>query len=255
MLEITIGEVRISSQRALKHLGVMVDDRLSFNAHVDYACEKAAKAVNTVARIMPNVGGSRSSKSCLLANVATSILRYGMPAWATALKTKRNRAKLNRVFRLMAMRVVSAYRTIWPEAVCVIAWMMPVNIILEEDVECYRRRNTRNEKAAARTDSLAKWKQQWDKAVNGRWTHRLIPNVSAWVDRKHGEWAHVAFECPRIAEIRRDMRGVTVDNIVEEICCDEDTWNVVDRAVNRVGMIRNNTYWSAEQQAAATTLR
>ncbi|XP_058448985.1 uncharacterized protein LOC131428945 [Malaya genurostris] len=61
MLEITIGEERISSQRALKHLGVIADDHLSFNAHVDYACEKAANAVNTVARFMPNVDGRRSS--------------------------------------------------------------------------------------------------------------------------------------------------------------------------------------------------
>lgn len=186
-LEITIGEERISSQRALKHLGVMVDDRLNFNAHVDYACEKAAKAVNTVARIMPNAGGPRSSRRCLLANVATSILRYGVPAWAPALKTKRNRGRLGSVFRLMAMRVASAYRTISSEAVCVIAGMMPICITLEEDVECYRRGNVRNARAAARMDSLVKWQQEWDNAANGRWTHRLIPNVSAWVNRKHGE--------------------------------------------------------------------
>jgi len=37
----------------LKYLGVMIDDRLSFNSHIDYACEKAAKVINAIARIMP----------------------------------------------------------------------------------------------------------------------------------------------------------------------------------------------------------
>lgn len=94
-VNINVGEYKIASKRALKHLGVMVDDRLNFNAHVDYACERAS--------IMPNVGGLRSSKRRLLASVATSTLRYAVPAWAAALKTQCNRGKLNRVFRLIAM--------------------------------------------------------------------------------------------------------------------------------------------------------
>lgn len=49
----------------------MVDDHLNFNAHVDFAGGMAAMAINTVARIMPNVGGPRSIKRRLLASVAT----------------------------------------------------------------------------------------------------------------------------------------------------------------------------------------
>lgn len=51
--EITVGEHAIASKRELKYLGVMIDDRLNFNRHVDYACERAVKAINAVARIMP----------------------------------------------------------------------------------------------------------------------------------------------------------------------------------------------------------
>ena len=36
-------------------------------------------------------------------------------------------------------------------------------------------------------ESMEKWQQEWDSAEKGRWTHRLIPNLSAWVNRKHGE--------------------------------------------------------------------
>jgi RNA binding protein fox-1 len=152
-VEIFVGEHAIASKRELKYLGVMIDDRLNFNSHVDYACEKAAKAINALSRIMPNIGGPRSSKRRLLASVSSSILRYGVPAWGTALKTKRNRKKLNSTFRFMAMRVASAYRTISLEAVCLIAGMIPICITLEEDIECYERRTT----SQVRTVSIAKW--------------------------------------------------------------------------------------------------
>ena len=31
------------------------------------------------------------------------------------------------------------------------------------------------------------WQQRWDSELRGRWTARLIPRLSAWVDRQHGE--------------------------------------------------------------------
>ncbi|XP_053699112.1 uncharacterized protein LOC128746087 [Sabethes cyaneus] len=102
--ELTTGEYAIHSKRAVKHLEVMIDDRFNFNSHVNYAYDKAAKAINAVTRIMPNSYGPSSSKRRLLANVPLSILRYGGPAWIPALKNKRNVAKLYSTFRLMIMR-------------------------------------------------------------------------------------------------------------------------------------------------------
>ena len=31
------------------------------------------------------------------------------------------------------------------------------------------------------------WEKEWDGSENGRWTHQLIPEISQWVNRKHGE--------------------------------------------------------------------
>lgn len=185
--QINVGEHVVHSKRALKYLGVMVDDRLNFNSHVDYVCEKASKAIVALSRIMRNNAGPRSSRRRLLASVAMSILRYGAPAWRTALGTKRNRALLDRTQRLICMRVVSAYRTISSEAVGVIAGMIPIGITLEEDAVCYFQRGTRGIRETARAESLNKWQREWDAAEKGRWTHRLIPSVSTWVSRRHGE--------------------------------------------------------------------
>lgn len=286
-MEIDVGGQAIASKRTLKHLGVMIDDRLNFNSHVDYACEKSAKAMNAVARIMPNIGGPRSSTRRLLASVSTSILRYGAPAWAAALKTKRNRGKLDSAFRLMAVRVASAYRTISSEAVCVIAGMLPICITLAEDIECYQRRETRNARRMLRISSMARWQQEWDNAENGRWTHRLIPNLSLWVNRKHGEVnfhltqflsghgcfrkylhrfghaasplcpecenveetpEHVVFECPRFEAVRGEMPILNVENIVEEMCREESTWNAVSRVVSQI-LAELQRKWRRDQRA------
>lgn len=261
--KITVGEQDIDSQRVVKHLGVMIDDRLNFNSHVDYACGKAARAITALTRIMPNNSAISSSKRRLLATVSTSILRYGGPAWASALKTKRNQTRLNSAFRLMSIRVASAYRTISLEAVCVIAGMVPIGITLEEDRECYRQRGTRGIRKRARVDSLRKWQQQWDNTEKGRWTYRLIPNVSNWLERAHGEInfhmtqflsghgcfrkylhrvghagsplcpdcadveetpEHVIFDCPRFEEARTEMRVVIGEDVTPD--------NIVERMCN-----------------------
>lgn len=241
---VTFGEYTIASKREMKYLGVVIDDRLSFNSHVDYACEKTAKVINALSKIMSNSSGISSGKRRLLASVCTSILRYASPTWVKGLKTNRNRSRLNKSYRLMAMRVVSAYRTISFEAVCVIAGMIPISLVLEEDNECYVGRSARGVRKRARAETLRKWQQDWDIAVKGRWTHRLIPDLSLWLNRTHGEVnfhmtqflsghgcfrtylhrfgharsplcpecseieetpQHVAFECPRFMSERREL--------------------------------------------------
>ena len=287
--EITVGEQAIASKRGLRYLGVMIDDRLNFNSHVDYACEKAAKAINALARIMPNSYGPSSSKRRLLASVSSSILRYGGPAWVTALQTKRNQVKLNSTFRLMAMRVASAYRTISSDAVCVIAGMIPMGITLEEDSECYKRKNTIGIRKIVRAESLVKWQQTWDTAEKGRWTHRLIPILSTWVNRKHGEVnfyltqflsghgcfrkylhrfghaasplcpecgnvdetpEHVVFDCPRFQAVRAQMPALGVENVVGEMCRDAGTWNVVSRTVTQI-LLDLQRKWREDQRASS----
>lgn len=85
------------------------------------------------------------------------------------------------------MRVSSSYRTISSEAVCVIAEMIPISLLLEEDRECYTDRHTRGVRERERADTIRKWQHQWDQATTGRWTHRLIPSLSMWIRRPYGE--------------------------------------------------------------------
>jgi Reverse transcriptase (RNA-dependent DNA polymerase)/Endonuclease-reverse transcriptase len=179
-----------TSKRQVKYLGVMIDDRLNFNSHIDYICDKAAKSQAALARIMPNKAGPKSSTRRLIASVVTSILRYGCVAWANALERKRNSVKINQVYRLAAVRVASAYRTISYDAVCVIAGMIPIRLVILEDCRCYESRKqtlTKPDRSVHKAKTIRDWQEEWNNSDKGRWTYRLIPSIEEWLKRPHGE--------------------------------------------------------------------
>ncbi|XP_053691300.1 uncharacterized protein LOC128739826 [Sabethes cyaneus] len=141
--KIIVGGQVIVSKRSVKYLSVMADNRLNFTRHVDFACGKASTAVTALSKIMPNCFGPSSSKRRLMVSVAMSVLRYGAPVWAPTLDSKCNQACLNKVFRLLALRVVCGYRTISLDAIEVIAAMIPICILLGEAIEYHRQRSVR----------------------------------------------------------------------------------------------------------------
>lgn len=186
--QLDLGGNTITSKRYVKYLGVMIDDRLNSTSHVDYVCEKAGKVQTTLARLMPNTVGARNDKRRLLANVITSVIRYGDETWVTATEKDCNRRKLDGVYRLAALRVVSAYRTVSTDAVCVIAGMIPICTLIREDRRCgeSRRRIGITERPLHREQTMSEWQAAWDASDKGRWTHRLIPRIKPWMEREHG---------------------------------------------------------------------
>ncbi|GBP81139.1 hypothetical protein EVAR_88237_1 [Eumeta japonica] len=102
---------------------------------------------------MPNVGGPKQRR-LLLSSVVTSVLTYGISIWADALETQDSWRKAGPIYRMSALRVASAFRTVSEEAV------------IEE-----------------RQKSIARWQRQWDAAEKGRWTHYLIPRIDVWLNR------------------------------------------------------------------------
>ncbi|XP_055604379.1 uncharacterized protein LOC129752628 [Uranotaenia lowii] len=112
--------------RAIKYLGLMIDDRLSFTGYADYACKRATMATAVLSRAMSNKSAIRCSRRMVLASGTSSVLRYGAAAWKAALSRQCYLQKLCRVQRLKNLRVISAYRTVSSVAADVI----PVSVML-----------------------------------------------------------------------------------------------------------------------------
>ena len=95
------------------------------------------------------------------------------------------------VNQLSTFRVSSAFRTVSDDAVS-IAGLMPIEILAVESKLLDEQRSSilgeqEELKKITRQDSLQRWQEKWDASEKGRSTHRPIPQVDNWVNRKHGE--------------------------------------------------------------------
>lgn len=251
-ITLEVGDHEITSQPFIRYLGIMLDARLNFKQQVEHVSLKASVVRASLSRLMPNVGGPKYSRRMLLSSVVTSVLTYGISIWADALEVQETRRKVASIYRLSALRVTSAFRTVSDDAACVIARMLPIQVLADERRALYqRRRSSTSSPDELRTEerrrSIRRWQAQWDTAVKGRWTYRLIPQLDAWLNRNHGEvnyWLtqmltghgcfrsylhrfnrddspecpacpgvtedteHVFFACPRFNSLRNDLERV-----------------------------------------------
>lgn len=195
-IEISVGRETIRSKESLKYLGVIIDNRLNFKCHVQYAADKASKLQSALARMLPNVGGPKPQKRLLLAKVVSSALLYAAPIFEKALTRKETKKKLTSVYRLSALRVISGYRTISDEAAFVIAGMIPIDILANEATRIYKKRKQLDVETQGRSlkqireeerrTSMETWQSRWSNSTKGRWTYKLIPNLNVWTSRKSG---------------------------------------------------------------------
>ncbi|VVC39281.1 Hypothetical protein CINCED_3A011091 [Cinara cedri] len=94
--------------------------------------------------------------------------------------------KLDSVHRRIAKHKVCAYKSVSYAAVAVVAGMPPIRLKANERVEIYGGLD----REEARRNLVGNWQWSWSADVKRRWTHRLIPNVEAWISRKHDDVGH-----------------------------------------------------------------
>jgi hypothetical protein len=189
-ITLEVGAQKIVSQPSIRHLGVMIDSRLSYKTHLITTSDKASRVNAALARILPNTRGARQKRRILLASVVTSTLMYGAPIWADSMEMETYRRELATIQRLSALRVVCAFRTVSDDAACILSGMPPIDLLAKERQTTYLRRNhgTKTEiRRIARTDTMTQWQRRWDQSPKGRWTYRVIPSIEMWLSRKHGE--------------------------------------------------------------------
>ena len=85
--------------------------------------------------------------------------------------------------------------------VLVLASVPPIDLLAEERKETYQLRKeltclTNLQEIARAKEAIGKdgrrrlvekWQTRWHGDQTGRWTHRLIPELATWLDRKHGQ--------------------------------------------------------------------
>ncbi|XP_050349534.1 uncharacterized protein LOC126772973 [Nymphalis io] len=86
--------------------------RWRFGQHFVQLGPKLVNAAATLGRLLPNVGGPESLCRRLYAGVVRSMALYGVPIWVDALTTQ-NRALLRKPQKVIAVRAIRGYRTVF----------------------------------------------------------------------------------------------------------------------------------------------
>ncbi|CAB0039248.1 unnamed protein product [Trichogramma brassicae] len=185
-ITIEVGDCFIASSPCIRYLGIQLDARLTFNDHLIAASEKASKVAGALSQIMPTIGGPRSSRRRLYANVIDSILLYGAPIWSCGLGARAGLRRAEAIHRRTCLRVISGRPHLSYDATYVLASIPPLALLADERSRLHQRHHE-DARAEERQETLKRWQSQWDRSPKGRWTHRLIPNIRSWIESRHGE--------------------------------------------------------------------
>lgn len=182
--EITLAE-------DIRYLGVQLSKVLGFRKHIQTASEKGMRTASRLCRLMPNVGGPAAEKRKLLTTVVHSQLLYAAPIWCDALRYEFNKKKLASPQRKMALRIASAYCTVSTAAIMVITGIVPIHLLAAERAEIEQAKkdgkDMQKEKTEAKARVMTKCQCEWDQCNTGHWTHKFIPRIDRWKNRKWGK--------------------------------------------------------------------
>lgn len=183
------GPETLTTQDTVRYLGIQIDGRLNFGAHVKQAAAKASQVTTNLIRVMANIGGPRPNKRKLLLSVTNSILLYGCEIWADALRKKCHRTKMARVQRVGALRTISAYRTVSEPAALLIAGTVPIDLVAHKRKRVFQRRGEDRKvvEPQENTRMIHEWMERLNRDGRGSWTRKIIHDPEKWLERKHGE--------------------------------------------------------------------
>lgn len=198
---VQVGAELIHPGSTMKYLGIIFDGKLSFKNHFEHIESKTAGVVRALGSLMPNLRGPGEARRRLYASILLSVILYGAPVWSEALVASRKSLMLlNRVIRTMAIRVISAYRTVSLGAATLMAGIPRLCLLASMRRRVYDRvwdlreggTWTKIRAAEIRAEEELLMRRQWKIYMSNpnpsglKTRMAILPVFEDWLDRGHG---------------------------------------------------------------------
>ena len=134
-----MGGIDIGMSKQIKMLGVTLDEKLTFNAHVSNVCKKAVNVYKHLARAAKASWGLHPEvvRTIYTATIEPIIL-YAASIWAPAVEKLGVQKQLRTVQRGFAQKMCKAYRTVSLNSALVLAGVLPLDLRVREVASLYR---------------------------------------------------------------------------------------------------------------------
>ena len=143
-INIYINNRRLETVQEMKYLGIYFDNRLTFNKHITYLAENSTKLIHMLPRFAKLQWGlGNKALKTIYEGTLIPLINYGAPVWeeAAAKQTKKNIRMLQRVQRMINIKIAKAYKTISFEISCVMAGVPLIGLVIEEKASRYKIKN------------------------------------------------------------------------------------------------------------------
>ena len=194
---LNINGVEIRRSASLKYLGVILDDTLSWDPHIEYIVAKCQKYIPALTAICHNTFGySSAARRTMYLGTVGALLRYCCSLFYHRLSTTSNQKKIRRLERTIAINTARLYSTCGHSAALAIAGYIPFDLLLTEvgvlwqlrhygeadhighlpSVPAHRVVEAPMEKTF-RLSTMRVWQERWFKSKYGKWSQEVIPDL------------------------------------------------------------------------------
>jgi hypothetical protein len=123
----------------LKYLGIYFDCRLTFDKHIRCIADNSSKLIHMLGRSAKLQWGlGHKSLKTIHEGALIPITTYGAPVWHEAVVKQRNLSVLQKVQRMINIKMAKTYRTISFDVSFMMTGVPPIGIVIEEKARLYK---------------------------------------------------------------------------------------------------------------------
>jgi hypothetical protein len=112
-INIYINNRRLEIVKEIKYLGIHFDNRLTFKQHIKHLAENSSKLIHMLGKSTKLKWGlGNKAIKTIYEGALIPLLTYGVPVWGEAAAKQKNIRMLQRVQRMINIKIAKAYRTI-----------------------------------------------------------------------------------------------------------------------------------------------